>query len=53
MFWILGWVGVGIGVLLSAGSFFLKHMAHGAFDETLPPAEAPSPTEGAREGRGV
>jgi POT family proton-dependent oligopeptide transporter len=33
VFWILGWVGVGIGVVLSISSFFLKHLAHGAFDE--------------------
>lgn len=36
VFWILGWVGVGLGVVLSAGSFFLKHMAHGAFTEKTP-----------------
>ncbi len=33
VFWILGWVGVGIGVTLSLGSFVLKRMAHGAFEE--------------------
>ena len=36
VFWILGWIGVGIGVLLSLGSFVLKHMAHGAFTEKTP-----------------
>jgi POT family proton-dependent oligopeptide transporter len=33
VFNVLGWVGVGIGVALSIASFFLKHMAHGAFEE--------------------
>jgi POT family proton-dependent oligopeptide transporter len=36
VFWILGWIGVGIGVLLSLCSFVLKHMAHGAFTEKTP-----------------
>lgn len=36
VFWILGWVGVGIGVVLSLASFVLKHMAHGAFTEKSP-----------------
>ncbi len=36
VFYILGWVGVGIGVLLSLASFVLKHMAHGAFTEKTP-----------------
>lgn len=47
VFWVLGWVGVGIGVALSLASFVLKHMAHGAFDEK-PEAEAaasPKPAE--------
>jgi hypothetical protein len=34
--WILGWVGVGVGVALSLASFLLKHMAHGAFTEKTP-----------------
>lgn len=33
VFWLLGWWGVGIGAALCVASFFLKHMAHGAFDE--------------------
>ena len=33
VFWLLGWWGVGIGVALCVASFFLKRMAHGAFDE--------------------
>ena len=36
VFWILGWVGVSIGVVLSLASFVLKHMAHGAFTEKTP-----------------
>jgi POT family proton-dependent oligopeptide transporter len=50
VFWILGWVGVGIGVILSLASFLLKHMAHGAFDEQPETAviQEPSPTEGGR-----
>lgn len=32
VFYVLGWIGVGIGVALSVASFFLKHMAHGAFE---------------------
>jgi POT family proton-dependent oligopeptide transporter len=33
VFEMLGWWGVGIGVALCVASFFLKRMAHGAFDE--------------------
>jgi POT family proton-dependent oligopeptide transporter len=33
VFEMLGWWGVGIGVVLSIASFFLKGMAHGVFDE--------------------
>ncbi|MDP3739328.1 MAG: peptide MFS transporter [Hyphomonadaceae bacterium] len=40
VFTVLGWAGVGIGIALSIASFFLKHMAHGAFDEK-PLAEEP------------
>lgn len=42
VFWVLGWVGVGIGVALSLASFALKHMAHGAFDETPETEAAPA-----------
>lgn len=33
VFWLLGWWGVAIGAVLCVASLFLKHMAHGAFDE--------------------
>jgi proton-dependent oligopeptide transporter, POT family len=33
VFTVLGWVGIGLGVGLSIASFWLKHLAHGAFDE--------------------
>ena len=33
VFEMLGWWGIGIGVVLTVASFFLKGMAHGAFDE--------------------
>lgn len=51
VFYILGWVGVGIGVVLALASFVLKHMAHGAFDEKMESADQiePSPTEGGRQ----
>ena len=47
VFWMLGWWGVGIGAVLTVASFFLKHMAHGAFDEkpevmAEEPEQAPS-----------
>jgi len=45
VFWILGWVGVGIGVVLSLASFVLKHMAHGAFDEKAEPEATAKPAE--------
>jgi POT family proton-dependent oligopeptide transporter len=51
VFTMLGWVGVGIGVALAGLSFFLKGMAHGAFEEKPELAMqeiTPSPTEGGR-----
>jgi POT family proton-dependent oligopeptide transporter len=33
VFNVLGWWGIGIGAFLTVASFFLKHMAHGVFDE--------------------
>jgi POT family proton-dependent oligopeptide transporter len=43
VFNMLGWVGVVIGVVLSVASFFLKHMAHGAFEEKPELAEGTAP----------
>jgi len=44
VFEMLGWWGMGIGVALCIASFFLRHMAHGAFDDKPEVmAEAPEP----------
>jgi POT family proton-dependent oligopeptide transporter len=40
---MLGWWGVGLGVAFIAGSFFIKHWAHGA-DDTHTEGDKPVPT---------
>ena len=51
VFEMLGWWGVGIGVVLSIASFFLKGMAHGVFEEKPELAQEAAPTEAGRAAR--